>query len=355
MSKLTLGIVGTGNIAGPYVEDLKAFELVTLAGVTDAQLDKATAFARVYGLRVYDDLETMLADDDIDLVVNLTIHHAHFEVNTKCLEAGKHLYSEKPLALTYKEAKALVELAAAEGLRLGAAPFTFLYETHQTAWRYVRAGELGQVRLVYAEVNWGRMETWHPHPEPYYGVGPLRDVGVYPLSFLTAVFGPVREVTAYATTLKTDRVTLDGTAFTLDQPDFLVCLFRHASGALTRLTANFYVTHSSKQQGIEIHGDKRSLFVSSWLYPNGQVEIADFNEPCKFVPLSETHEEVVPWGTGVRDMVSRMQQNEPHHTTGAHAAHVVEVLEATYNSVTTGDAVAVTSAFEPPEPLERYE
>ena len=145
MSKLTLGIVGTGHIAGDYVTDLKDAPQITLAGVTDKDLEKARVFAKAHNLNVYDSLGAMLADETIDLIVNLTVHHAHYEVNKACLEAGKHVYSEKPLALSYAEAKTLVDLAAAKGLRLGAAPFTLLYETHQSAWRIIRSGELGHV------------------------------------------------------------------------------------------------------------------------------------------------------------------------------------------------------------------
>ena len=134
----------------------------TVKGVTDLSKERAQALADEYGVQVYENLETLLADDEVDLIVNLTIHHAHFEVNKACLEAGKHVFSEKPLALEYQEAKTLVDLAGAKGLRLGSAPFTLLYETHQSAWRTVRSGELGRVRLAYAELNWGRMETWHP-------------------------------------------------------------------------------------------------------------------------------------------------------------------------------------------------
>ena len=348
MSQLTLGIVGAGNIAGPYLDDLRNDPNAIVKGVTDLSKERAQALADEYGMELYESLDAMLGDEEVDLVVNLTIHHAHYEINKASLEAGKHVFSEKPLALGYGEAKELVELADARGLRLGAAPFTLLYETHQSAWRTVRSGELGRVRLAYAELNWGRMETWHPHPQPYYEVGPLRDVGVYPLTFLTALFGPVREVTAHAATLKADRVTLGGEAFTLEQPDFLVCLYRHASGVLTRLTANFYVTHSSKQQGVEIHGDEKSLFLSSWLWPSGEVEVAEFNEP--YERRTEVEQEV-RWGTGVREMVASILADKPHRTAGAHAAHIVEVLEATYRAISTGDTEEVHSDFQPPEPL----
>ena len=340
---LTLGIVGAGNIAAPYLDDLQDDPNLTVKGVTDVSPEKARALADSYGLQVYEDLNALLADDEINLVVNLTIHHAHYEVTKQCLNAGKHVYSEKPLALRYDEAKELVELAAAKGLRLGAAPFTFLYETHQVAWEYVRAGKLGEVRLVYADANWGRMESWHPDPAPYYKVGPLADVGVYPLTFLTALFGPIREVTALTRTLKPKRETLGGEPFKLDAPDFWLCLFEHASGVVTRLTANFYVTHSSKQEsGIEIHGDNKSLFISSWLWPGGTVEVAEFNEPYEKLPLQQSFgEKEIHWGTGLRDMVSRMLRGEPHRTTGAHAAHIVQLLDAARTSAETGEPVQI--------------
>ena len=348
---MNVGIVGTGNIAGPYVKDLQASPQINISGVTDASPEKARAFGEEHGLEVYDTLDAMLADDSVELIANLTIHHAHYDVTTRCLSALKHVYSEKPLALTYREAKDLVALAEQKGVRLGASPFTFLGEAQQVAWRHLKAGELGTVRLAYAEVNWGRIESWHPNPAPFYEVGPLWDVGVYPLTFLTAVFGPVRQVTAYAKTLKTDRMTLDGAPFELNGPDFLVCLLEHTSGVLTRLTANFYVTQKSKQESsIEIHGDEKSLYLSSWFMPNGEVALAEFNEPYEPLPSVDAPGDV-PWGAGIRDMVDSIFKSRPHRVTGAQAAHIVDVLEAAYRSVRAGGAAVVTSDF--PAPVEK--
>ena len=348
-STVTVAIVGTGNIATPYVEDLKASSSVRIVGATDADSHRAKTFAGEHQLPHFDDLEQLLLDDTIDLVVNLTIHHAHYEVNKACLMAGKHVFSEKPLALTYLEAKELTDIAKEKKLRLGVAPFSLLYDIQQTAWRHIHSGDLGEVRLAYAEVNWGRMETWHTNPAPYYDVGPLADVGVYPLTFLTAVFGPIRNVATYGKLLKPDRVTMDGETFKLTKPDFLICMLEHASGVLTRLTANFYVTHSSKQEsGIEIHGDKASLFLSNWLWTNGTVEVAEFNQPYKTIFSKEGHEQA-HWGKGALDMVTGISENKPHHTSGEHAAHIVEILEAAHSSFKIDKAVAVNSRFEPCE------
>ena len=148
--------------------------------------------------------------------MNLTIPSAHASVTAAALEAGKHVHTEKPVALRYEEARELVELAERTGRRLSCSPATLLGEAQQTAWKLVRDGALGEVRVVYAEANWGRIESWHPTPQALYDVGPLVDVGVYPLTILTAMFGPVRRVVAYGTTLEPERVTLAGEPFRLD-------------------------------------------------------------------------------------------------------------------------------------------
>jgi predicted dehydrogenase len=150
---------------------------------------------------VYPSLEAILADEEVDLVINLTIHSAHVEVITTCLHVGKHVYSEKPMTLTSEEAWKLVALAEEKGCRLGSAPITILGEGQQTAWKVIRDGLLGTVRAAYAEVNWGRIESWHPTPGPFYEVGLLFDVAVYPLTLLTTIFGPARSVTAFGKVL----------------------------------------------------------------------------------------------------------------------------------------------------------
>ena len=134
------------------------------------------------------------------------------------------MHSEKPLALRHDEARELVELADARGVRLSCAPATLLGEAQQSLWKLVRDGAIGRVRVVYAEANWDRIERWHPDPTALYAVGPLVDVGVYPLAILTAMFGPGRRVQAYATIVEPDRVRRRRPPFRLSAPDFVVAL-----------------------------------------------------------------------------------------------------------------------------------
>jgi predicted dehydrogenase len=349
----TIAIIGCGNIAGPYTQDIARHPHLRLKGVTDIDLARAQALADKAGCAVYPSVEALLADPEVSIVVNLTIFEAHFEVSRRALEAGKHVYSEKPLALNVADAQALVALARERGLRLGCSPFVHLGEAQQTAWKLIRDGKLGQVRVAYAEVNHGRIETWHPNPVPFYAVGPLWDVGVYPLTLLTTMLGPARSVTAAGRVVMPDRVTKDGTPYRVTTPDFVIAAIEHASGAISRLTASFYVSHRSSRQksGLEFHGDVGSLALESWAAFDSPVVAGNFGEELKPVDLIAPTVGGTPWGTGISEMAQAIAENRPQRVTGDQAAHIVEILEAISTSIRTERPVAVFSGFPTPVPM----
>ena len=350
--KLGVAVIGCGNIADAYARDLAAYPQFDLIGMSDLEYQKARDLAEKYNCRAYNSTEELLADDAVELVVNLTIHHAHVEVVTQCLEAGKHVHSEKPLALTYEEARDLVELANQKGLRLGCSPFTYMGEAQQTAWKVINDGRLGTVRVAYAEVNWGRIESWHPNPGPFYEVGALFDVGVYPLTMLTAMFGPARKVSAYGRVLYPDRITQEGVPFHIDTPDFVVSAVELANGTLVRLTTNFYVGNHNKQHGIEFHGDLGSLHLPTWHDFSTTIEFAEYRGQYESVPLVKAGYEGTEWGRAVLDMAEAIAEDRPHRATGEHAAHVVEILCAIAESVEEGQPVEVHSDFTPPAMMD---
>jgi predicted dehydrogenase len=350
---LGAGIVGCGNIAGAYAGHLATYDEVALRAVTDVDAERAAAFGREHGVRAHASLEEMLADPEVDVVVNLTSHHVHFDVTRAALEAGKHVHSEKPLAMHTGQARELVALAEERGLRLGCSPATFMGEAQQTVMKAVREGRLGRVRVVYAECNWGRLEVWHPAPEGFYRAGALFDVGVYPLTIATAMFGPAVRVTAFGTVVKPVRTTPDGTGFTVTTPDFVTAAVELADGTVLRLTATFYVPGTSRQSGMEFHGDDGSLVIDSW---------QDFDTPITHTAFGSAERTAVPpvrpayrgieFGRAVQDLAQALEQDRPHRATGRQAAHVVEVLEAVRTSYTTGRAVEVASRFDPPAVME---
>ena len=350
---MRVALVGCGNIADRYAQAINAAPRLTLAGATDLEPARAERLVQAYdGGRAFATLDELLADPSIDTVVNLTVANAHVAVSRAALEAGKHVHSEKPLALSYADAKELVELADRQGVRLSAAPATLLGEAQQTAWKLVRDGALGRVRVAYAEANWGLLESWHPDPRGLYEVGPLADVGVYPLMIITALFGPVRRVQAYATTLVADRVQKDGRPFRIDAPDWCVVTVDLADGVVARLTASFYVP-PSKQRGLEFHGDDGSLYMPTWGEFDSRLELQPRGGDYEVIaPLREPYPGI-DWSRALTDLAEAIDEGRPHRSTGEHAAHVVEVLDAARLSVErAGSAVDVQSDFRRPEPFE---
>jgi predicted dehydrogenase len=350
---VNVAIVGCGNIAVHYASRIAALEPLRLVGVTDTVAERAEALASAHDVEHFASLEELLADDEVDIVVNLTAPGAHAPVTSAALEAGKHVHSEKPLALTYDEARELVDRSRRSGRRLSCSPATLLGEAQQTAWKLVRDGALGEVRVVFAEANWGRIESWHPAPQALYAVGPLVDVGVYPLTILTAMFGPVRRVYAYGTTLQQERETLAGDSFVLTAPDFIVALFELESGVVARVTATFWVRHG-RQRGLEFHGaDGRSLHLGSFQDFDASLERTDdAGDTYTAVPFVREAFHGIDWARVLVDFAEAIAQGRPHRASAEQAAHVVEVLEAVDRSMANGGAVDVFSSFEPPAPME---
>jgi len=349
---LTAGVVGCGNIAGAYADDLTRFPEIDFRGVTDVDPVRAVEFAKKYDVRAYGSVDEMLADPEVDVVVNLTTHHAHFDISRRALAAGKHVHSEKPLCMTPAEAAELLDLAREKGLRLGCSPSTFMGEAQQTVMKWVRDGRLGKVRVVYAEANWGRIEVWHPAPQAFYEAGALFDVGVYPLTIATAMFGPARRVTAFGTVVHPRRRMLDGGEFTIETPDWVTAVVELEDGTVLRLTANFYVS-GGRQRGMEFHGDDGLLTIDSW---------QDFHAPVAFTAFgSDTPEPVTPvrpphqgieFGRAVQDMALAIAEDRPHRATGEQAAHLVDILDAIRRSSLDGTPVEITSRFDRPAVME---
>jgi len=351
-----MGLIGCGNIAGHYMNCLKGAEGIEVIGVVDLNTEVAKAFAEEHGLKCFASAEELLADPSLDLVINLTIHHAHFPVTKAALEAGKHVFSEKPLTTDPDQAHELVRIARENGVRLGCAPVTYLGEAQQTCAQLVRNGSLGEIRVVYAEVNHDRIENWHPFPSAFYEVGPVWDVGPYAVAFVTSILGPVRTVQAFGKVVHARRARKDGTSFSVESPEFVVAMLELACGTTVRLTTNFYVgAMTPSQQNVEFHGLKGSCIIDSWFGFNARVRAAEFGEPLQDVPSAfpKACEGGIEWSRGLRDMADAIRNDRPHRCSGEHAAHVTDVLCAINRSVEKEGLIQhLTSDFPLPQPWE---
>lgn len=349
-----VAIVGCGNISRPYARNIAENPgTLKLVGCYDLLPDRTQSLAAEYHCKPYATYEELLADPEVEAVINLTIHQAHVDVSTKAMNAGKHVHTEKPIAIDPADAKALVSLAKKKKVRFSAAPTTFMGEAQQTAWKLIRSGDLGPVRVVYAEMNWGRIESWHPNPAPFYEVGAMYDVGVYPLTILTSIFGPVAKVTGFGKTLLPDRtVKADGSRFTVTTPDWLCGFLQFESGLLCRMTACFYVG-ATKQTGIEFHGDTASIHLA---------ESSNFASPLQRrafgtkewhdVPLVRPPFQGVDWSRGITELADAIRHDRPQRATGAQAAHVVDIIAAIHKSAQTGRSFSLKSRFDPPAPMD---
>jgi predicted dehydrogenase len=350
---VNLGVVGCGNIAERYAADVARADGLEIVALTDAQPGRAQEFSERFGGTAHGTLDALLADDRVETVVNLTFPQTHAAVTRAALEAGKHVHSEKPLALAYDEARDLVELAEARGVKLSAAPATLLGEAQQTAWKLLRDGEIGRVRVAYAEANWGRIESWHPAPQSLYEVGPMVDVGVYPLAILTALFGPARRVSAFAETVEADRVDKFGEPFRIGAPDFVVAVVELATGVVVRLTASFLVG-PGYQRGIEFHGEAGILHLRDWSSFDGTINVAKTGNADDYasVPLLRKPYAGIDWSRALVDLAGAVGDGREPRASGGHAAHIVEILDAIGVSSRDGGAVEVHSTFDMPEPLD---
>ncbi|MDA1192425.1 MAG: Gfo/Idh/MocA family oxidoreductase [Candidatus Poribacteria bacterium] len=351
-SPLKVAIVGCGGISGPYGASLNTKpDKIEIIGAYDVDAERAKNWTTQHGGKPYATLDALLAEDAIEAVVNLTIHHAHAEVSQAALNAGKHVHVEKPLATTLQDGIETVRLAEAKGLRLSASPFTFLGEAQQTWLKALRDGRIGKPQVVYSAMNWGRIEYWHPNAAPFFstGVGPMLDVGVYALTLLTTAFGAVKRVTAFGGIQQPKRVQRDGRVFYVETPDLVVSGLEFESGVYGRLTASFLVGGSKEASGSEVHGETGALFIGSNHDFNCGVEI---QQGGKWEPLPYIHEPFrgVEWGRAMFDLSDSLRTGSPQRATGRQALHVLDICLASVESIRTGAAIHTTTRFEPPEP-----
>lgn len=262
---MRFGIVGCGYVADYYLATLPNHPVLSLAGVFDRDAARAERFAAHHGVRRFGSLEELLAEPGLSLVANLTNPRSHFEVSRAALEAGKHVYSEKPLATTFEEAERLVELARSRGVLLASAPCTVLGEAAQTLWRALRDGRIGTPRLAYAEMDDGPIpledfSSWRsasgaPWPaRDEFEVGCTLEHSGYVLGWLTAFFGPARSVTSSAHVVRPEK----GVPLAVSTPDFTVSAITFASGTVARLTCGIF---ASPDRRLRVFGDEGILSV----------------------------------------------------------------------------------------------
>lgn len=354
LKKTKIGVVGCGGIAYAYLTAGERFDILETVACADLVPERAKAKAEEFNIpKACKSVDELLADPDIEIVVNLTIPAVHAEIAMASLEAGKHAYSEKPLAVTREQGQKLLQLAEKKGLRVGCAPDTFLGAGGQTCRKLIDDGWIGEPIGVSAYMMGHGPEKWHGDPDFFYqpGAGPLFDMGPYYLTALTNLLGATESVTASATITFPERVIGSqphyGEVIKVNTPSHVIGLLKFAGGAIGTLTTSFDVWGSTHVP-IEIYGAEGSLLVPD---PNGfggaiKLKRHDY-ENWLDVPFSHGYADANR-GIGVADMAYAIRSGRPHRASGAMAYHVLDIMHTLYDASEQQKYVKVQSTVERP-------
>jgi predicted dehydrogenase len=353
--KIKVGIIGCGDISGAYIKGCRAFEILELVGCADLHHDKAVARAAEYGLPKAYMIDDMLADQSIELVINLTVPNAHAGVSQTILESGKHVYSEKPLATNRTDGSEILSSAAERGLLVGCAPDTFLGGGLQTCRKLIDDGWIGDVVGATAFMVSRGPESWHPNPAFFYqqGAGPLFDMAPYYLTALINLIGPVDRICSATRASFAERTATSpkryGVKIPVNVPTMVAGLLNFIGGPIASIIMSFDIWYSNLPR-IEIYGSEGSLSVPDPNHFGGIVRIRQAGDD-DWKEVQHTHSDDVSRGIGVADMANAIRRNRQPRANGDVAFHVLDIMRSLEESSELGKHISIGSRCEKPDPL----
>jgi predicted dehydrogenase len=349
-----VGVIGAGNISKQYLDNLTTFPDLKVHVIADLFEEAAEARAREYGIAEWGGVEKALHHPDVEIIVNLTIPAAHVEVATAAVNAGKHVWTEKPFSLDRESGLGLLKTADSAGIRLGCAPDTFLGAGLQTALRLIQRGEIGTPLAAMTTFQTPGPESWHPNPAFLfqYGAGPLFDMGPYYLTTLVQAFGSIRKVAAVGSKAKDVRVIGSGPKageeFTVEVPTHVSAMAQFEGGASSHSVFSFE-SPRTRMGFVEITGTEATLSLPD---PN------NFDGDVKLWRAGDEDWTTIPAtgpangrGMGVLDMARSLRAGVPHRATGGLAYHVLDAMVSISESMDSGTFVDVASSAPASAPL----
>lgn len=348
--RVGVGIIGAGVISGQYLENLTRFPDLEVLFIADLDLERARERADEFGIVGSGSVAELLANDDVEIVVNLTIPAAHVDVALQVLRAGKHVWNEKSFSLDRESGLTLLAEARRLGLRAAGAPDTFLGDGLQLMQRRAADGTIGTPLTALAIFQSSGPESWHPNPEFLYsaGAGPLFDMGPYYLTALIQVFGPIRRVSATSSTSHGTRTIKSGPrsgeVFAVTVPTHYSALIEFESGASAVAIFSFQ-SPQRRAAFLEISGTESTMIAPNPNTFDGNVTIVTGDDRIDY-PTSAT----VGRGHGVLELARAIRSSSPERASGELAFHVVDVMVSIGEAAESGDFVEVDSTV-PPIPL----
>jgi len=357
MEKVKIGIIGCGMISEIYIKNTKeTFQNLDVIAVADINLDSAKARAEQFGIPKAYSPEELLADDEIEMVINLTIPTAHAPICLQALEAGKHVFVEKPLAVTREDGKKILELAKSKGLYVGSAPDTFLGGGLQTCRKLIDDGWIGEPIAASAFMMGSGPESFHPNPDFFYveGGGPMFDMGPYYLTALINLIGPIKRVTGSARATYPERTIKAGPRagekVPVEIPTHISGVFEFENGAIGSITTSFDVWGSQLPR-IEIYGTTGTLIVPDPNTFGGPIYVKRQGEAqWTEIPLTHSFKENSR-GIGAADMANAIRTGRANRASGDLAFHVLDVMHAFIDAAEKGQHIEISSGCSRSEAL----
>jgi predicted dehydrogenase len=341
-----VAVIGAGNISKQYLDNLTVFPDLKVHVIADLFEEAAAARAKEYGIPEWGGVDKALNHPDVDIIVNLTIPAAHVEVATAAVNAGKHVWTEKPFSLDRESGLGLLKTADAAGLRLGCAPDTFLGAGLQTALRIIQRGDIGTPLTAMTTFQTPGPESWHPNPAFLFqhGAGPLFDMGPYYLTTLIQAFGSIRKVAAVGSKSKDVRVIGSGPKageeFTVEVPTHVSAMAQFESGASSHSVFSFE-SPRARMGFVEITGTEATISLPDPNYFNGDIKLwRAGDEDWTTIPATGPAN---GRGLGVLDMARSIRAGVPHRATGELAYHVLDAMVSINESMESGTFVEVAS------------
>lgn len=388
MERTRVAMIGVGAISGIYLQNItKVFRELDLVGVCDLipeRAEKGAAYVKeqietgapVRQPKIYSDMYEAFQDPEVEVILNLTRPHEHYEVTRQALLHGKHVYSEKPLGVDMEEAQQLIALAEEKNLRLGGAPDTFMGAGIQTARRLIDDGMIGDVVGASCAMVCHGHETWHPDPEFYYkrGGGPMLDMGPYYVTALVQLLGEAKGVMGMTkTTFPHRTITSEphhGEDIAVDVDTYLSGNILFSNGAIAQIFTTFDVYYT-QQARFEVYGTKGTLVVPDpntfggpvmLLRPEDQAaapktdpalakkSVPQFYNGYKEMPLLYDYNENSR-ALGLADMCKALRTGRDHRANYQQQRHVLEIMTSFSKSSETGAFVPLTSHYTRTAPM----
>ena len=367
-----VGLVGCGHISETYFRAQEYFNNIKIIKCADINTDAADKCAKTYNIKS-SNINDIFKDEDIEIILNLTIPKAHFEISEKALLSGKHSYSEKPLCINFQDGKKLLELSKKNNLYLGSAPDTFLGAGIQKSKELIQSGLLGKINLGNAIFAFPGVQSYHPNPEPWFannGGGPVIDMGPYYITALVTLLGPVKSVTSRSKKVFLEREIgigpRKGKKIKVECDTSYLTTLEFKDETLIQMTLSFDVKKHQRNH-IELYGDKGSIIVTDpnmfggsvftclelgdkWTeHATHNLELGKINIKNQSSRANESATNANYRGAGLSEMAFAIENKTEHMCNGQLSLHVLDVIQSIMTSANTKKTTILSTECSMPE------